>query len=71
MTALGVRTSWHTTFLALNAERILDLHVYPRDFVHHERYIRDSDVMIVDHFARVRSWPRGGNQAAFQLLLPC
>ena len=48
---------------------ILDLHVDPKDLIHHENYIRRLPVpTIIDHMARVRG-ADGIAQPAFQLLL--
>ena len=48
---------------------ILDLHVDPKDLIHHEKFIRAlPTVTIIDHMARVRS-TGGLDQPAFLLLL--
>jgi 2-pyrone-4,6-dicarboxylate lactonase len=48
---------------------ILDLHVDPKDLIHHEKYIRAlPTTTIIDHMARVRGGD-GVGQPAFQLLL--
>ena len=48
---------------------ILDLHVDPKDLVHHEKFIRRLPVVtIIDHMARVRG-ADGVGQPAFSLLL--
>jgi predicted TIM-barrel fold metal-dependent hydrolase len=48
---------------------VLDLHLDPKDLVHHERFIRAlPTVTIIDHMARVRARD-GVQQPAFQLLL--
>jgi predicted TIM-barrel fold metal-dependent hydrolase len=48
---------------------ILDLHVDPKDLVHHEKFIRRLPVVtIIDHMARVRG-ADGLDQPAFSLLL--
>ncbi len=48
---------------------ILDLHVDPKDLLHHEKYIRElPTVTIIDHMARCRG-ADGVDQPAFPLLL--
>jgi 2-pyrone-4,6-dicarboxylate lactonase len=60
--------SAHLPALA-NRSWVLDLHLDPKDLVHHERYIRALPVVtIIDHMARVRARD-GLEQPAFQLLL--
>ena len=48
---------------------LLDLHVDPKDLIHHEKFIRAlPTVTIIDHMARVRGGD-GVDQPAFKLLL--
>ena len=48
---------------------LLDLHVDPKDLIHHEKFIRKlPTVTIIDHMARVRG-ADGIDQPAFRLLL--
>jgi len=53
----------------LKRDWILDLHLDPKDLIHHEKYIRGlPSVTIIDHMARVRA-ADGLQQPGFQLLL--